>query len=211
VACIGFVFGLVALGPVAQAAKSLELVRLRRNQLHQQPKSEQAAREAVQVVTLIGHHLKEARQADPYDTRPQLESAQWFLELCENLHNAKQGDEALKCLTRARELDPVGTEADRMTFEVRLHLAELFEDHRKDNLTEAVGLIDPLLTRDPTLAAQLHFRLAAAFFQLKDRKEFLEQAQQALKLEAEAPGPAYKLPGPQLEKLKEWLRAPPPT
>jgi hypothetical protein len=209
VACVILVFGLVVLNPVLQAASSLDLVRIRHRQLNEHSPTQNAAKEALQLVSSIGHHLKEAREADPYDTRSLVQSAQWSLELAEKLHNAKNGDEARKFLARAHELDPLGVEPLRLAFELHLRLAEGFDEHRKENLSAAVALIAPVVECDPTLEAQLHFRLAATYYQLKDRQAFQQQAELALRNDAEAPGPTYKLPVPQLAKLKEWLRAPP--
>jgi O-antigen ligase len=207
-ACVGLVYVLIVFTPVAGTANSLESARNERHQLHESIKAGKG--QPLPLIASIGHHLQRAREADPYDITPQMQSAEWFLELAERNHNARQSEEAVKFLARAHELDPIGVDPERMEFELRLRLAEQFEERRKENLTEAAALIDRIVARDPTLAAQLHFRLAAAYFQVKDRTELVHQAELALKQDAEAPGPAYRLPGRQLEKLKEWLRPPPP-
>jgi tetratricopeptide (TPR) repeat protein len=213
VACVGLVFILVVFVPVAGAAKSLELARSRRYQLHENLKAKKEDKETAQLKAAISQHLQDARQTDPYDTTPLVQSAQWYVELGEINHNAKLGEklgeEAVKFLDAAHKLDPIGVEPQRLAFELHLRLAEQFEEHRKENLTAAAALIDPLVDHDPTLAASLHFRLAAAYFQVKEHEEGKEQARLALQQDAEAPGPAYRLPGPQLEKLRGWLRPPP--
>jgi O-antigen ligase len=210
VACVGLVFALVVFVPVAGAAKSMELARILRYKLQENLKAKKAPdKETAQLIPAIGHHLQDARQADPYDTTPLVLSAHWYVELGDINHNPKQVEEAVKLLTRAHELDPLGVEPQRLAFELHLRLAEQFEEHRKDHLTAAAALIDPLVEHDPTLAAPLHFRLAEAYFQVKEPKEGKEQAQLAMEMNDNAPGPAYRLSGPQLEKLKGWL-APPP-
>src|SRR5262249_27367393 len=107
VACVGLVYLLVVFVPGPGAAKSMELARLRRHQLHEDFKQKKADKETGQLMALVGHHLQEARQADPNDTTPLIESAKWYLELAEIYHNAKHGDEARKYLARARQLDPI--------------------------------------------------------------------------------------------------------
>src|SRR5262249_9235107 len=134
--------------------------------------------------------LNEARAADPQDIRPVLQSAGWWLELAELDHKPRDGKEALDLLRNARPLDPLGTELERAEVDIRLRLARGLPGGRKEHLEAAGQLIGPLVEKDRTLAQQLHFRLAEAYFTVAARAEqkepdFAHSARDAGRQEAE--------------------------
>jgi hypothetical protein len=170
--------------------------------------------------------LSAASAADPNDTTPELEWAEWFYELWKMVPNANQ-EAGIGHARRAATLDPVGTEPLIRELQLRLLFAGLDTRHfrpqdrmdekfvkrvaelREENFREARGLVAQIIERDPALEAKLRFRLAQALVNVNEPERYkqgLAEAEQLLKLDDAAPGPRWKLSPEQVKRVRRWLK-----
>jgi hypothetical protein len=155
--------------------------------------------------TVILTPLEQASRANPADEVPYLERAAWRGVEWELVESKATG---VLALTRAREaaaLDPQGTAGLRAELRLRLLFAAKATDKRPAQFAAVEKLIVAILERDPTAAARLRFVVADARFAAGDKAAGRAEAEAARKLDAEAPGPLYRLAETQREKVQKWL------
>jgi hypothetical protein len=169
--------------------------------------------------------LYSAIQVDPQDTRPRLEAAGWERALWELLPNNSSSNKVLALTEEVKVLDPFGTEAQVREFQFRLvvarynrvdpkqpaPVAEEAGKIRDRYLGEANKLLDQIVERDPALETRLRFRLIEALLDTSDPqriKEAWKQMEVVKELDANAPGPRWRLSDEQRQRLADWPKQP---
>ncbi|HJT75966.1 MAG TPA: O-antigen ligase family protein, partial [Gemmataceae bacterium] len=186
--CLVYLF-LVFL-PVTAADRQMRLAYLAQARYRDKNVRPQAPVDTARLVQYVTNRLEDAHQDDPASAAPLIALASWHMEL---LRNPKDGEKVLRELEEAARLDPEGKEERMLLFQARLRLAERSEAGRQRQLDAAVAALEEVLTRDPTEAARLHYRLADALLRVRRLPAGYGQLFLALQENATAPGPAYRL------------------
>jgi len=175
------------------------------------------------VVQNIIKPLQDAKKAEPKSVGPRLEEMAWLQDYWRFAPNDNNRTKMLKEMSQIVELDPHGSNTLVRELHVHLELTHvnplMFADPvrlerfmaviRGEEFKQAVELIPKILDRDPALEARLRFRLAEALFAVKDPerdKQGMDEANRALELDANAPGPRWRLTDAQRAQVKKWLK-----
>jgi O-antigen ligase len=161
-------------------------------------------REAGPYLRYATDHLQQAHKDDPSDVTPLTALAAWSLEVAP-LRGARDSSEALRYLDEAKALDPLGKPVRLLVFQARLRQAELAERNRAAQGQAVEAALDGVVAVDPSDAARLHARLAEAWFRLGEAEAGYREAVRAWQEDEAAPGPAYRLPARQRDRVRGWL------
>lgn len=105
----------------------------------------------------------------------------------------------------AQSLDPENVAGYLAEMQSRLRFAAHSPIKRAEQLAIAESLVSEVLRRDPALEARLRFRIAAANFAAKDSAAGAREARAAISLDAQAPGPRYRLTEAERDQIRRWL------
>jgi hypothetical protein len=146
--------------------------------------------------------LARAVRADPHEAGPLLEQVPWWLTVWELGAPPGADENAVIAAAEAQARDPEGVAGYLAEFRVRLRFAELSATKRKEQFDHTNALIDAIVARDPAREARLRYQLARVAFAVKEDAVGRAAAAAALKLDADAPGPRYRLSDDE----REWLK-----
>jgi hypothetical protein len=150
----------IAFYPVAASALYLHRVHVARPQFRSEAATAKTRPQSLDAYRrYINAQLVAAVQADPLNVAPLLAQARWSGELGLLYNGPAYGDEAVKILERARQLDPLGLDPLLLEFEVRVRYAERFPATYDKHRAAAEQVLEELARRDPVEAAWLRNRL----------------------------------------------------
>ena len=158
------------------------------------------ARESLAYLRYATDQLQEARKEDPTNVAPLAALAAWSLETAP-ARGARDAGEALRYLDEAKKLDPLGKPVRLMIFQARLQQLGLTDRNRPAQLRAAAAALDDVVALDPSEAARLHARLAEACFRAGELRAVYQEAVLAWEEDQAAPGPAYRLPPRQRDRV----------
>jgi hypothetical protein len=151
--------------------------------------------------------LADAVRANPDDAGPLLEQVPWWLAEWELGGLPATNANALTLAFLAQARDPEGLGGYLAQFQVCLRLAELSPQRRKEQMEEAEAQIREVVKRDPARAARLRFQVARVWFAVKEVEKGKAAAEAARQLDADAPGPRYRLGDDERAQVRRWLGA----
>jgi hypothetical protein len=151
--------------------------------------------------------LARAVQANPAAAGPLLEQVPWWMTMWE-LGAPVNGDaNAVTAARIAQVRDPEGIAGYLAELRVRLRFAEATENKRAEQFTHVEDLIREIVRRDPARAARLRYEVARVAFAVKDAERGKAAATAALQLDADAPGPRFRLTDAERAQVRKWVGA----
>jgi hypothetical protein len=191
---------------------------------YQQPMMIRQAADFVRKKVLAS--LYDSVKLEPTDEIPALEAAGWERALWELNPNENSSKNASLLIGGVRGYDAEGVQAIIQEFHFRLTVARFSPEFRESlsaksqehiqarraaEFREAEKLINEITERDPALEARLRFRLIEALLDTRDRariQQAYQQMEKVKELDANAPGPRWRLTDEQRERLAEWPKRP---
>lgn len=113
--------------------------------------------------------------------------------------------EAIIDARTAQSLDTENVAGYLAEMQARLRFAGHSPIQRAEQFASAESLMAEILRREPALEARLRFRIAAANFAAKDDAAGEREARTAQSLDAQAPGPRFRLTDPERDQVRRWL------
>jgi hypothetical protein len=159
------------------------------------------------VARAILRPLADAVRHNPDNAGPLLEQVPWWLAAWE-LGGEKADENAIIATQLAQRRDPEGVVGYLAELRVRLRFAEATEKKRVEQFRHAEELIREVVRRDPARAARLRYQVARVCFTVKDNEKGKLAAEAAMQLDADAPGPRYRLQDEERAQLRKWLGLP---
>jgi hypothetical protein len=153
--------------------------------------------------------LETAAHADPGNSAPLLELAQWLGEHGKVASDPSRSFEnGLEQARKAEQLDPDNKEA--YLAECRLYrlLGQQSGERGKEHYGRSARALAAAVELDPT-EARLRYDLAEAWFLAGDRVQGQHQAGLALALDDQATSVGRHLTASQREQARKWLESPP--